>query len=228
MLAYPIILNRYKLPSHIKKHIDFVTPGIHLSSTPTRLRYPSEVPTKAIEKRALPTGTISPEQVKAFNLSTCDRAITPQCVQALYQFPDQECAIEGNDMGIFEQNSTDIQRDLDVFFETAVPKILAGTQPRNVLLNGAKVVSQFTKTTVTGVGESNLDFQLVFPIIHPQNITLLDSRPSLAGLASLASIGNDSNATSAITLSGALLGSLLDLALDAIDGSYCAFFGSQL
>ena len=210
--------SRYKLPLHIAKHVDFVTPGVKLSSRPTQtLREP---PSKSIEKREEPTGTFAPMDVNALNLSTCDKAITPECIKALYKIPTEACAPQpGNDLGIFEQNSTYVQSDMDVFFADASPKIPKGTQARNVLLHGAEVVRKVTTETATGVLESNLDFQLAWPIVYPQNITLFDASFELPPDA--AKILQGDNDTAAMALSAGALAQSLDTTLDALDGSYC-------
>jgi tripeptidyl-peptidase-1 len=49
-------------------------------------------------KRTTATGHVNWIQ----QLETCDVAITPVCIQALYDIPPAISAHEGNEMGIFE------------------------------------------------------------------------------------------------------------------------------
>ena len=177
-----------------------------------------------MEKRELSTNTIPPQKVKALNISSCDQVVTPACIQALYRYPNQECAQEGNNLGIYEENSTYFQRDMDLFFRNAFPKIPQGTQARNILLNGAEFVRNVTNLTASGVLESNLDFQLAWPIVYPQNITLLDGGIQIPQSAN--SI-DDSNVTAQVVLTAEVLAGSLDTILDAIDGSYCELTGAD-
>ena len=79
--AVSMTCDQYHLPSHIKHHIDFVTPSIGFESARTL----------ALNKRtssiaALPSIRIpAPPQLKEAtldgNLTSCDQAITPACVK---------------------------------------------------------------------------------------------------------------------------------------------------
>ena len=160
---------RYHLPSQIKKHVDFITPGVKLSRRPTRTR---RAPlSKTFEKREIPTSTISPSEIKTFNTSTCGQAMIPDCIQALYKYPDATPADAqpGNELGIIEINATYVQDDMDLFFANVYPKIPRGTQAEKVLLDGAEMVTRQNKkefvSSAIAILESNLDFQLAWPIV---------------------------------------------------------------
>ena len=72
-------------------------------------------------------------------------------------------------MGIFESlDDVYSQEDLDLFFKIAAPNIPAGTGPNLDLINGATAPNGPDDAG----GESNLDFDMVYPIIYPQQTTL--------------------------------------------------------
>lgn len=134
-------------------------------------------------------------------LAHCDVAITPAGIRAMYNFTQGTSAVPHNELGIFE-NIGDIysQEDLDEFFRTLQPRIPQGTHP---ILNS--VDGGTAPTTVADAGpESNLDFQISYPIIWPQNSVLFQTDDPVY----------EANYT--------FLGFFNNL-LDAIDGSYCSY-----
>lgn len=82
------------------------------------------------------------------------------------------------------------QEDLNQFFSIASPNIPKGTGPDLDLINGATAPNR----PEDAGGESDLDFDMAYPIIYPQKITLFQVR-------------TDSDIFLAF--------------LDAIDGSFC-------
>jgi len=137
----------------------------------------------------------------AMPLAHCDVAITPACIRAMYNFTQGTSAVPHNELGIFEDIG-DIysQEDLDEFFRTLQPRIPQGTHP---ILNS--VDGGTAPTTVADAGpESNLDFQISYPIIWPQNSVLFQTDDPVY----------EANYT--------FLGFFNNL-LDAIDGSYCSY-----
>ena len=218
------LIYRYKLPLHIQGYVDFITPGVKLSR-PTRTQQESQ--SKTLGKRELPTGTFTPDQVKAFNLSTCGQVITPACIQELYGYPGESYAQPGNELGIIEGNSSYIQSDMDFFFANAFPTIPQGTQAKNVLLKGAQVdqtAPNATDPKYVGILESNLDFQLAWPIVYPQNITLFDAGiyiEDVIGIPGLPDPYDPNNNTQLLTVQAIITAYLVDTVFEAIDGSYC-------
>ena len=95
--------------------------------------------------------------------------------------------VPNNTFGIFEANSTYVQSDMDQFFKEVAPQIPVGTMAKNVLINGVQVSANLSAGAfgvVTGV-ESDLDFQLAWPLIYPQNITLFAALPTQVELTNL-------------------------------------------
>jgi tripeptidyl-peptidase-1 len=141
----------------------------------------------------------------AGELSTCDTYITPACIRALYGVPEiPDYATTGpradNSMGIFEEADFYSPDDLDLFFANFTPRIPNGTQPTPAFIDGAK----FPPFSWAG-GESNLDFELAFPLIYPQTITLYQTDDEYYSASSVPGTG------------------FFNTFLDAIDGSYCTY-----
>ncbi|KAJ6014201.1 hypothetical protein N7540_008792 [Penicillium herquei] len=104
-----------------------------------------------------------------------------------------------NNLGIFESiGDFYAQEDLNLFFSTFASKIPIGIHPTLKAIDGAKA-----PTTLANAGaESDLDFQISYPIIWPQNSILFQT--------------DDMVYEDNYTFRG-----FLNTFLDAIDGSYC-------
>ncbi|KAH8798958.1 aorsin [Hyaloscypha sp. PMI_1271] len=142
----------------------------------------------------------------AGELSTCDEFITPACIRSLYNVPEiPEYAKTGprvdNSMGIFEEGDFYSPKDLDIFFANFTPRIPRGTRPTPALIDG----SDLHTDVLWAGGESNLDFQLAYPLIFPQNITLFQTDDRYYA----ATAGPESG--------------LFNTFLDGIDESYCKY-----
>jgi tripeptidyl-peptidase-1 len=104
------------------------------------------------------------------NLSTCDVAITPACVAALYQIPIGHSHRKDNSLGIFESElQFYTQFDLNSFFTKFAPNIKNGTHPEAANIDGGQ---QSTDDLYQAGGEANLDLQLAYPIVYPQTLTV--------------------------------------------------------
>lgn len=111
-------------------------------------------------------------------------------------------AVSGNELGIFEDLDDHYSGvDLSEFFLTLAPEISASTRPINRLIDGATGGSA---TPATAGPESDLDFQISYPIIQPQNSVLFQT--------------DDEPTEKNYTYAG-----FLNNFLDAIDGSYCSY-----
>jgi tripeptidyl-peptidase-1 len=144
----------------------------------------------------------------ATNLSTCDVFITPACIQALYKLPNTSDIYSAagpradNSLGIFEEGDYYAQEDLDLFFANFTPSIPKGTSPIAAFIDGAEAPINLEDAG----GESDLDFELAYPIIHPQTITLYQTDDEF--------YATNPNSTS----TGGF-----NTFLDALDGSYCSY-----
>lgn len=165
--------DEYHLPKHIRPHIDYITPG-------TKLLAPSHSKDEmaslnrvrglsARNSHELHRAASAIEHTNPNDLSTCDIAITPACVAALYKIPPATSHHPNNSMGIFESElQFYLQKDLDMFF-TNFTNIKNGTHPIPANIDGGQ---QSTEDPFYAGGEVNLDLMLAYPIVHPQTITL--------------------------------------------------------
>lgn len=138
-------------------------------------------------------------------LATCDVTITPACIRALYHFeaPNPHAKVSSNNsMGIFEDGDFYSQQDLNSFFTNFTSYIPNGTHPILDSIDGgvAPVPVQ------DAGGESDLDFELVYPIIYPQTATLYQTDD----LFYSTSPNNTAHG-------------IFNTFFDAIDGSYCTY-----
>ncbi|KAI2789280.1 Tripeptidyl-peptidase sed1 [Penicillium oxalicum] len=200
-----IACREYHIPRSVREHIDFITPGI----VPREVTGVSPIGKDKLSKRRvqgnpakiLPVAPGLMEKIQKANpLDSCDTAVTPECIQQLYNIPKGHSATPGNELGIFEAlGDVYAQEDLDLFFKNFAPEIPIGTHPKLEGVDGG-----VAPTTPANAGaESDLDFQISYPIIWPQNSILFQTDDMVY----------ESNYT--------YLG-FLNTFLDAIDGSYCS------
>jgi tripeptidyl-peptidase I len=167
------------VPGHIQPHLDYITPGIklHVSQAQppsaeaiarrsfgfSRVKKPSPPPMKPMPK-AVPAPN-------ALGDSFCDQIATPECIADLYNITKPTLKNGNNQLGIFEDlGDYYSQNDLNEFFAALAPYIPQGTHPKLDAIDGA-VVPSLTNTVDAGP-ESDLDFQISYPIIWPQNSVL--------------------------------------------------------
>lgn len=101
------------------------------------------------------------------NLSMCDLYITPLCITALYNISNQTRGpgdARGS-IGIYEEYLAYSQPDLDLFLGdyTDIPN---GTHPTIDKIDGG--VANISMAWLEG----NLDFQMTYPIVYPQEVVL--------------------------------------------------------
>ncbi|KAE8131084.1 peptidase S8/S53 domain-containing protein [Aspergillus pseudotamarii] len=196
-----IACEQYHVPASVQKHIDYVHPGINLNpssgkASSIRRRGSASRKTKLPAHGGRP---IHQHDVKGVNVTNCDVSITPDCIRALYKIPSARAAPHpNNSLGIFEEGDYYAQEDLDLFFKTFAKNIPKGTHPIPAFIDGAEAPVPVGEAG----GESDLDFELAYPIVHPQSITLYQT--------------DDANWASNTT-------GFLNTFLDALDGSYCTY-----
>ena len=185
----------------MEQHIDFITPGIGLSKRSKHRKEPQK-----LAKRQF-NGTSFDSYGQNYTLADCSNGALPQCISTLYNIPPQTTCHPDNSLGIFEFNATYIQDDMDLFFKYLAPQIPVGITSDDNLINGAKPDTSINLdgSTYFPALESNLDFQIVWPLMYPQNLTLISTLPTDTQLAS------DLNASTVVSQ----LGSLIET--DAID-----------
>lgn len=201
-----VATHEYHLPEHVSEHVDYITPGV--KGTLMELRKRDK---RSFDAHLTFNHNRRQQQVRPFpqlpkksspdDLSTCDQTITPKCLQALYNFeaPAANAKVsKNNSLGVFEQGDVYSQPDFNAFFAEYTPYIPNGTHPTLDSIDGAKApVSQGNAG-----GESNLDFELAYPIIYPQTTTLFQT----------------DDAFYAQQFTG-----VFNTFFDALDGSYCTY-----
>lgn len=190
--------------------MDYITPGLKLL-TPSASRKDPElhkrifgVTTKGqhITKPKLKALPETLAEILAAPLSAvCQVAAIPLCIKTLYNITTPTKNAAGNQLGIFEDlNDKYSQTDLNDFFASLAPNIPQGTHPTLDSVDGATA-----PVAVANAGaESDLDFQISYPIIYPQNSILFQT--------------DDDAYEANYTFEG-----FLNNFLDAIDGSYCTY-----
>ncbi|KAI1331621.1 putative protease S8 tripeptidyl peptidase I [Xylariaceae sp. FL0255] len=203
---------KYSLPQSVQNHIDYITPGIKLMAPVDSSSSGSELKRRGMGRRPTKLQRIDGglaallKNSDSSDLSTCDIAITPACVAALYKIPPGTKADKSNSMGIFEAELQYWdQLDLNLFFSnyTSPAHIPNGTHPIDHDIDGG--VAKTTDISQAG-GESMLDLELAYPIVYPQTITVWN----------VDDIHYQTWANDTYTWG-------FNTFLDAIDGSYCTY-----
>lgn len=203
----------YHLPKHIKKHIDFVSPGIKLMAPPESHKSKRDRVSQVhrLEKR-VDHKALQSQEVAAVtdpsDLSICTSTVTPACIAALYQIPAKTFtpAQPNNSMGIFESELQFwYQEDLDSFYTNFTNYIPNGTHPVPANVDGGMQSTDDPYYADAG-GEVMLDLELAYPIVYPQTITVYQVDDYIV----------QSNQNDTYTFG-------FNTWLDAIDGSYCTF-----
>ncbi|KAF7172400.1 hypothetical protein CNMCM6106_006590 [Aspergillus hiratsukae] len=201
-----IACREYHVPQSVQRHIDYITPGIKL------LEVEGVKNARSIEKRLgigkgkdplppiLKPLILPLSELLADTLALCGVAVTPACISAMYNITSGTKATNGNELGIFEDlGDFYSQEDLNLFFALFAQQIPQGTHPILKAVDGATA-----PTSVSNAGpESDLDFQISYPIIWPQNSILFQT--------------DDPVYQANYNFTG-----FLNTFLDAIDGSYCS------
>lgn len=177
--------NVYHVPKNVQPLIDYITPGIKLLAPTDELTEQGRQLLKKRGHQAPPGSRYNPSKPtpkpatkwqpspagyslsthgghNQSDLSTCDIAITPACVAALYQIPPAPKDVNPNNtMGIFEAELQYWdQLDLDLFFTNFTHWIPNGTHPIDNNVDGG--VAQTTNVSEAG-GESMLDLEVRKP-----------------------------------------------------------------
>lgn len=212
---------RYHVPATIQRHIDFIHPGVRLLAPRT------DPHGKKTKKRAI--GSIStrfshetshglPKEPSATSLKTCDEAITPACIAALYQIPEAHSATPNNSMGLFESELQFWNQEmLNIFFSMSCPLYLMyvayhrslvgkfsprvpnGTHPRDYDIDGG--VARTYNNSLAG-GES-IDLELVgLRIFSVIRIALRTYEYRDPGIPDYLSAGNHNFQRGRLTLPG--------------------------
>ncbi|KAL7623689.1 hypothetical protein AAE478_005241 [Parahypoxylon ruwenzoriense] len=153
---------------------------------------------------------VEPADVASGNFTLpggCDKYITPDCIRALYGIPKGTKKHPNNRMGIFQslgQHYT--QHDLDTFFYSFTDDIPNGTHPELFSVDGGQGAT--TNLRLAG-SEANLDFQMAYGLIWPQETVLYQV--------------DDEWYQQTFQTDPTLYTGFFNNLWNAIDGSYCTF-----
>ncbi|KAK5992133.1 Aorsin [Cladobotryum mycophilum] len=185
--------DEYKIPKHMQDHVDFIHPGVSLlkgGKSSSLNRRSGKENARQLQRR-------DSEENSCYDL------VTPDCVQKLYQVPPGDKAAPGNALGLFESGTWYSPTALDAFFANFTPHIPKGTRPANVSID---ISAWFYDDVNTSPPEADLDVQMAFPLVYPQNITIYQADDQY-----YTGYGR-----------GSYLGWFQSW-LDAVDGSYCNY-----
>lgn len=192
--------DEYFLPDHLREHIDFIKPAV--------VRAPMIVSKKTVPRTATDDSGFKDLAVRQNENtsapSPCFVNLTPECIRRLYNFSIQASDAPVNSknrLGIYEIGQVYSQFDNDVFFQQYAPFIANGTAPITDSIDGG--VRPNPNSNYVG-GEAELDFQVAYPIVYPQELVLYSSNDAYYAY--------DTNITG-----------FFNIFLDALDGSYCNY-----
>lgn len=200
----------YHVPEHLTAHIDLIKP-----TTAFNTHFPP-----AAEGFAKRDATVNPpirlgspssgngpktngakiDGSTTLGLANCSVAITPICLQTLYNFANYTpVSTDKNTFGVVEFTpQAFLQPDLDLFF-TNFSASQVGQQPQLVSIDGG--VAQTTNQSFDFNGESDLDLEYAMSLTNPQPVLLLQTGDLVEGAG-------------------------FDNWLDAVDASFCTFEGA--
>jgi len=201
----------YSVPPSLRDHIDFITPTVHFDALVKPKKKVRNLESRKIRTKPFPIAKLGPSPISrpgtdavpqpqvTFTLANCFTYVTPDCLRALYGFPNGTLA--ASSYGIVEYTpQAYLQNDLNVFYANLARQIASGTGPIVDLIDGAIV--QTTEQDFNSNGESDLDLEYAIALVYPQKVTLYQVGDTVEG----ASFNNF---------------------LDAIDASYCTSGGGD-
>ena len=159
---------RYHVPTHLKEHIDYITPGIKLVPVVKRsvkVKRSAHTFSKPPRYMSTPPGDVDMQwqTPEAANLPPdirgCGLNITPPCIKALYQIPEASTigATPGNSLGLFEQGSYFNEEDIDLFYARYANYIPTGTYPIPALIDGANYSVSINSSFNSGEADIDID-----------------------------------------------------------------------
>ncbi|KAK3075295.1 hypothetical protein LTR53_001496 [Teratosphaeriaceae sp. CCFEE 6253] len=216
--ALRIGCDEYRLPAHLREHIDYVTPGVKLSA-PLKKSTSKRSTSVSSGRRGpgpghhggwmpIPSHTTwhmpPPAYTLPADLQACGVNITPPCLRALYGIPPGQISDSVNSLGLFEQGDYYAAEDVDNYYATFAPWVPQGTRPILKSVDGGYAPYPVNDTDHV-TGESNIDIDIVTSLIYPQSVTLYQVDDAYYAPREVA------------------LDNTFNTFLDALDGSYCNY-----
>lgn len=185
-----IACDEYSVPRDVSQHIDLIMPTIHFDTKivgdPERRKQkrdgifrPGNTNDNGFLPKKGPTiigpGANPDIAPQPFDLSTCNTQITPDCLRALYGFPNG--TLNKSSYGIVEYTpQAYLQSDLNLFYSNLAREIPSGTAPTLESIQGG--VDQTTTQNFNDNGESDLDLEYAIALGMSTPLELLDLSPS--------------------------------------------------
>ena len=200
-----IACDEYSVPKSLREQIELVMPTVHFdvktyanANRKARRRDLTDNPLfgslpkqgKVISSSGVGTQGASPEAVTpAFTLANCNEYITPECLRALYNFPNGSLAQSSYAVVEYTPEAY-LQSDLNLFFANVDPQIPQGTAPILASIDGG--VEQTTTQSFDDNGEADLDLQYAMAL-GTQQVALshVFGRLTNMGVCSLSSKSHD-------------------------------------
>lgn len=181
--------DEYHIPSHIKEHVDFITPTLHFDAKlgPRGSGKGYEDHRGIVRRNVQPnigtsigrpgSGSL-PKKGSLLNnlnnligeLEQCNEFIVPDCLRVLYEIPPVFTNLQTNPYGIVEYSpQAYLQSDLDLFFAN-YSKRQVQRSPTLVSVDGG-----YAQTQVEGFeynGESDLDLEYGMTLVNPIPVKL--------------------------------------------------------
>ncbi|KAK4539399.1 hypothetical protein LTR36_010962 [Oleoguttula mirabilis] len=213
--GHKIGCDEYYLPAHVSKHVDLIKPGVKLSAPLKKRVVKREWPHGGGGRPGHPSPPHThPNPFPHWHmppaahglppaLQNCGVNITPVCIKALYDIPTLNFSDSVDRMGLFETYDAFSQGDIDLFFENFAPWVPQGTSPDVISVDGG--AAPVAPSSVRNGGESDIDIELAYSIIYPQQVTVYE----------VDDLPNSSGATNTT--------GFLNTFLDSVDGSYCNY-----
>ena len=184
-----IACDEYSVPEHVADHIDLIMPTVHfdtkITTDPAQRKAKRDIPdnlkpgnpSSGFLPKKGPTikgPGASPDAAQPFDLTTCNTMVTPDCLRALYGFPNGTLA--KSSYGIVEYTpQAYLQGDLNLFYTNLARQIPSGTAPTFDSIDGG--VDQTTTQSFNYNGESDLDLEYAIAIgkykLHPSDCASL-------------------------------------------------------
>lgn len=155
------------MPEHLKRHIDYIVPGIKLSPVKKRTINSTKRSTPIVEKResALKASTTESHILTAaevdlpVELQKCGTDVTIECIKALYDLPAGSKALPGHTVGTFQQGSYFSEDDVNAYFAAYAPYVPQGTFPIDATIDGASY--SVPVDSDLNSGEANIDIDML-------------------------------------------------------------------
>jgi tripeptidyl-peptidase-1 len=154
--------DEYHVPEHIRRHVDFITPGVIFLEIQKRAG--DAVRSSGLFRPKLTSMSLNLTTKTPDSLLNCSSMVTPACVRAIYNVSDKPRGNPENSIGIYTSLGEFYDQDgLDSFFANFAPEIPQGTTPRFEGIDGAPspIPEPYAAT------EGALDFQAAYPLFYP-------------------------------------------------------------